>query len=217
MTRSRLASASLAGERALIRPHRVQDAPPAFALLHGQQDILRWLVWDGPRSVEELGEYYRHWRFDAGGGCDFRLAIEERAGGRLAGSMALRLHGAEGEADIGYWVGLPFQGAGLGGEALRLVAHLAFAHLGVRTLLAWVFVGNLASRRVLERCGFTLLRTVPGRARKGGELVDEWHFALTRGDWRRTQSGFRPLQQDLRYEPEAPDPFDSPAPFDGGG
>jgi len=212
----RLARLLLEGERARLRPHRSDDDGPAYALLAGRQEILRWLVWDGPRAVEELREYYGHWRFDAGGGSDFRLAIEERASGELAGSISVRFGGHAGTGDVGYWVGMPFQGRGLGGEALELVAHLAFRHLAADALVAWVFVGNAGSRRVLERTGFTLARSVPGRVLKQGRRVDEWHFVLLREEWRRLRSDFRPAREEIEWE-EAPDPLDSPArPFPAG-
>jgi len=181
----RLADLELAGERVRLRPHRSSDASEAFALLAGRDEILRWLVWDGPASAAELEQYYARWLLEGEGGPELRLAIEECASGALAGSLALRFTGHAGQGDVGYWIGLPFQGRGAGREALALAARLAFRHLAAHTLYAWVFVGNQASRRVLEHNGFTLSRTVPGRILKRGRRVDEWHFVLLASEWRR--------------------------------
>jgi RimJ/RimL family protein N-acetyltransferase len=208
MTR-RLAALDLIGERVRLRPHRSEDAAAAFALIAGRDEILRWLVWDGPSSPAELGEYYGRWAIDSDGGPDLRLAIEERASGALAGSLSVRFAGHPGQGDIGYWVGLPFQGRGLGREALELCAHLAFAHLAGSSLSAWVFVGNAPSRRVLERTGFTLARTVPGRILKRGVRVDEWHFVLLASEWRRLRSDFRPVREELGWSEDAPDALES--------
>jgi len=194
----RIASVDLAGTRARLRLHRAEDAAAAFLLLDGQEEILRWLLWDGPSSPLELAEHYRHGNaFD--GSPDLRLAIEERASGALAGSLSLRFGGHPGLGDVGYWIGLPFQGRGLGREALALTAWLAFRHLAAETLEAWVFVGNQASRRVLERAGFTLGRTVPGRVTKRGRRIDEWQFVLSRSDWRRLCAGFRPEEERVEW------------------
>ena len=213
----RLARLRLAGERARLRPHEAGDAEPAFALLHRQEEILRWLVWDGPSSPEELRDYYSRWCLDTESGCDYRLAIEELAGGTLAGSISVRFAGHPRQGDIGYWVGLGFQRRGLGSEALALVAHLAFAHLDADSLYAWVFVGNLASRRVLERAGFSLVRSVPGRIVKRGQRVDEWHFVLLRSEWQRLRAGFRPLEEEVAWEEDSgADALEAPArPFPG--
>ena len=218
MPARRLAHVRLAGEHAHIRAHMPADGAPAFALLERREEILRWLVWDGPSSVSELCEHYAHWCFESGADCDYRLAIEERASGALAGSISIRFGGHPGQGDVGYWVGLPFQGRGLGGEALELAAYLAFEHLAAQSLYAWVFVENLASRRILERAGFTLVRTVPGRIVKRGAPVDEWHFVLRANEWRRVRRDFRPQVVELEWEdgPRA-DPLESPArPFPSG-
>jgi RimJ/RimL family protein N-acetyltransferase len=199
MTSRQLARLHLEGEHVLLRPHRAEDDRAAFALLAGRAEILRWLLWSGPTSVDELREHYRTWQVHDTGRQELRLAIVERAGGLVAGSMALRsglaseLPGQDGAttADIGYWIGTPFQGRGLGRESIGLLAHLAFRHLGTHALHAWVFVGNLPSRRVLEHNGFTLVRTVPRGTIKDGRAIDEWQFVLLERDWRRLRREFR--------------------------
>lgn len=217
MTR-RLAAVDLVGERARLRGHRREDALSAYALLAGRDEILRWLVWDGPTTPSELAEYYQRWAIEGDGGTDLRLAIEERTTGALAGSLSLRFAGHPGQGDVGYWVGLAFQRRGLGREALDLAAHLAFRHLAANSLYAWVFVGNAASRRVLERTGFALVRTVPGRILKRGARVDEWHFVLLASEWRRLRSDFRPEREDVSWaDDSALDALDSPPrPFPSG-
>lgn len=207
MPRRRLTALELSGERARLRRHRPEDAPAAFALLAGQEAILRWLLWDGPESEEELASYYGGTRARELDGDSLHLALEERATGALAGSFSLRFSGQPGQGDVGYWVGLPFQGRGLGREALDLVAHLAFRHLKANALSASVFVGNTVSRHLLERCGFTLVRTAPGRSKKGGERIEEWHFVLLAREWRRLRAGFAPLGETVTWE-EVPDATD---------
>jgi ribosomal-protein-alanine N-acetyltransferase len=124
-----LAHVLLEGERARLRPHAAADAAPAFALLAGQEEILRWLVWNGPRSEADLREHYEHWRIQSDEGNDYRLAIEDARTGALAGSIGVRFLGHPGTGDVGYWIGLPHQDRGIGGEALALLSHLAFRRL----------------------------------------------------------------------------------------
>jgi RimJ/RimL family protein N-acetyltransferase len=208
----------LCGPRVRLRPHRTEDALAAYALLAGRDEILRWLVWDGPSGPAELANYYRNWCVTSADGPDLRLAVEERASGTLVGSLSLRFAGHPGQGDIGYWIGLSFQRRGLGRESLALAAALAFRHFGAHTLSAWVFVGNLASRRILEQNGFTLVRTVPGRIFKRGERVDEWHFVLLLSEWRRLCPEPRLEVESLAWQDEPwPDALDSPAgPFPSG-
>jgi ribosomal-protein-serine acetyltransferase len=207
MTERRLVKACLAGERAGLRPHVPGDAPEAFAMLADNEPILRWLVWAGPGSVEELASYYRGWRGgDGGPGSHYRFAIEELSSGRLAGSISIALALAGGTGDVGYWVGTEFQGRGLGREALLLTTHLAFRHLGAAALEARVFTGNGASRRILERCGFTLERTVLARRRPAEAPIDQWRFVLLASEWRRLVAVPALSREEIEWEP-LPDPL----------
>ena len=202
MPRRRIAAVDLCSAHARLRLHGPEDAAAAFELLEGQDEILRWLLWEGPSTPVELAHHYRLGNpFD--GRPELRLAIEERSSGVLAGSFSLRFGIQEGRGDVGYWVGVPFQGRGLGREALALAACLAFRHLELRMLEAWVFVGNVASRRILEHAGYTLERTVNARVAKRGKRLDQWHFVLTLAEWRRLCAGFSPEREDVRWTEEA--------------
>ena len=61
---------------------------------------------------------------------------------------------ADDERNIGYWIGREFWGRGVATAALR-----AFLELETdRPLTAYVAAHNLGSRRVLEKCGFAVVR-----------------------------------------------------------
>ena len=63
------------------------------------------------------------------------------------------------EAEIGYWIGVPFWGRGLIPEAAREIIRRAFADLHLETLWCGYFDGNEKSRRVQEKCGFVYHHT----------------------------------------------------------
>lgn len=60
----------------------------------------------------------------------------------------------EDEAEIGYWIGVPFWGQGLIPEALRELMRYAFDDLGMKQLWCGYFDGNEKSKKVQEKCGF---------------------------------------------------------------
>ncbi|WP_174590124.1 GNAT family N-acetyltransferase [Methanocella conradii] len=59
-----------------------------------------------------------------------------------------------GEAMIGYSVIEPYRRRGYGSEAVRALIDWAFAHPGVRRIVAETHANNKASIRLLEKCGF---------------------------------------------------------------
>ncbi len=63
------------------------------------------------------------------------------------------------EAEIGYWIGVPFWGRGYIPEATREVMRHALDDLGIEELWCGWFDGNEKSRRVGEKCGFRWVRT----------------------------------------------------------
>lgn len=69
---------------------------------------------------------------------------------------------AQGEAEIGYWIGVPHQGNGYITEAVNALADHCFNDLGLSALWISYADGNERSRRVAEKCGFTYQHTRHG-------------------------------------------------------
>lgn len=194
-----LESAVLVGEQVSLRPHEPGDAERAFELLHRREPVLRWLVWDGPASSGELEAYYRDWRVCEDEACDYHLAIVRNEDHALVGSLGLRFLGHPETGDLGYWLGEPHWGRGYASEAVRLASRLAFRHVGARTLSSWVFVGNHASRRVLEKNGFRLVRTARRSLR--GAVQSEWVLVLLAWEWEQADGSWIPEERVHLAEP----------------
>ena len=196
--RTSITSAVLTGEKVRIRPLESTDAEAAFALVHDRRPILRWLHWDGPNDPEELRAYYESWIHPGELGDDYHLAIVDRSTDELAGTIGLRFSGHAGTGDIGYWLGERFWGRGFATEAVGLIRHLAFSHLDAEALCAWVFLGNEASRVVLERNGFSFVRSVRGRSSTEGKGAEEWYFTILRSEWTRRRDSWSPMAEQVQ-------------------
>jgi RimJ/RimL family protein N-acetyltransferase len=59
-----------------------------------------------------------------------------------------------GKREVGYWIGKEYWGKGIATKALAAFLD----HVKTRPLYAHVAKHNIGSRRVLEKCGFTVLR-----------------------------------------------------------
>jgi ribosomal-protein-alanine N-acetyltransferase len=70
----------------------------------------------------------------------------------------------DGTADVGYRVAEHVSGRGVATLGLRNLCHVASNDLGLRTLRAVASTDNVASQRVLEKCGFAAV----GPAQAGG-------------------------------------------------
>ena len=88
------------------------------------------------------------------------------------------------EAEVGYWLGVPYWGRGLMTEALRALMRRAFETLDYSALWCGWFDGNIRSQRVQEKCGFRYLRTEHDQFWPLTGVVATEHISrLSREDW----------------------------------
>ncbi|MEL6772133.1 MAG: GNAT family N-acetyltransferase [Bacteroidota bacterium] len=89
----------------------------------------------------------------------------------------------DGEAELGYWVGVPHWGHGYASRAARLVVTYAFEQLGLGRVEAHVLEGNPASGRVLEKLGFAEFRRDAAPCGCGDEGDQAIFYALNADAW----------------------------------
>ncbi|WP_027483650.1 GNAT family N-acetyltransferase [Deinococcus pimensis] len=103
----------------------------------------------------------------------------------LVGGVELAFDDVHGWAELGFWLGVPYQRLGYASEAAACALTYAFeADVALRRVQAAVFVENTSSRALLERLGFRcegVLRALgrPGPHR-GGDMA---MYAMTREDF----------------------------------
>ncbi|MFH1865493.1 MAG: GNAT family N-acetyltransferase [Candidatus Eisenbacteria bacterium] len=88
--------------------------------------------------------------------------------GRVAGSVLS--YEESGEPEVSYWIGRAYWGQGVATRALADFLEHANA---TRPIYARVAKDNVASTRVLEKCGFTTIDDVMGFANARGEEIAE--------------------------------------------
>jgi RimJ/RimL family protein N-acetyltransferase len=79
-----------------------------------------------------------------------------------------------GEPEVSYWIGKKYWGKGLATEALSKF----LGHVRTRPLFARAAKDNIASIRVLEKCGFTISGEDRGFSNARGEEVEEFNLIL---------------------------------------
>jgi RimJ/RimL family protein N-acetyltransferase len=90
-------------------------------------------------------------------------------GGQVAGSISTFVAPWSGELEVTYWIGREFWGKGIATKALAAL----LSAVKTRPLYARAARDNIASLRVLEKCGFTIAGYDRGFANARGEEVEE--------------------------------------------
>lgn len=172
--------------------------------LHGPTLTLRYATPDDARALLELGSDREVTRFFSWGpyvrleepvayvvglearrerGEQLDLLIVHRDDGPIGVVGLAELSRRDRRAVVGTWLGRRWWGSGANREVKALVAHLAFAHLGLERLGAYADVENGRSQAALERLGFVregLLR----RWHRHGEAAHDVHvYGLLREEW----------------------------------
>jgi len=93
--------------------------------------------------------------------------------GQVAGTVSS--YEDEGNPEVTYWLGKEYWGRGIATWALQeFLAH----HNQRRPIYARVAKDNLRSRRVLEKCGFTVIDEAKGFANARGQEIEELLLTL---------------------------------------
>ena len=116
----------------------------------------------------------------------YAFGVFSKAGDELVGRVALSnvARGAWQNATLGYYIAQEHTGKGYATDAVRLALDFGFGPAGLHRVQAAVLPRNAASRRVLEKAGFSR----EGRSTKYLQINGVWEdhemFAITAEDWR---------------------------------
>jgi [ribosomal protein S5]-alanine N-acetyltransferase len=182
------ATPTLETRRLTLRPIELRDAP-AVQRRFPQWEIVRHLnahvPW--PYPDDQALNFLRMTLEEMARGEIFKWAITLREDpAELIGSIDLWLR--EGERDNrGFWLDPEFWGQGLMTEAAERVTEYAFLELGWPQLWLTNSQANVASHRIKEKQGATLIDLTPNDYVSGPGVRETW--LLTREAWLARRGG----------------------------
>ena len=174
----------LVTDRLMLRPPAPGDAA-ALRPLAGAWDVARQTTGvPYPLSQKDVAAWMERAARRRHAGHGLALVIAARGDGAPMGAMELTWHESWPEAEIGYWIGQPFQDDGHATEAGRAMLDLAFEDIGVERVFAAARPDNPASLRVLDHLGLRPDgRIVRDEAPAGGQASAHDRRSLDRAGW----------------------------------
>jgi [ribosomal protein S5]-alanine N-acetyltransferase len=102
--------------------------------------------------------------------------------GILAGSITLHNYHGKGshKDEIGYWIGKEHRNKGLMTDTIKAFSNLVFEYYGIIRLEATIFDYNIASQKVVEKCGFNYEGTLKKAYFKDSKYIDGKLYALVK-------------------------------------
>ncbi|MBS2534333.1 GNAT family N-acetyltransferase [Catenulispora sp. NF23] len=176
--------------RLLLRPWREAEIPDVFRICQ-DPEVQRWTTVPTPYRMKDAEWFVRDHTprgFHTGDEATFGVFVQGT--GETAGAIGLgaitRSTAACGvrTAELGYWANPETRGRGYITEGVREVVRWGFevARLGRITWQA--FDGNVPSRRVIEKVGFTIIGRQRGSHEHRGVVRDMWLADILPGELR---------------------------------
>ena len=158
------------GPGLLLRRHLESDLAGLVEMCQ-DTEMRRWTTIPVPYGPREAEGFLAQVREGWSRGAVAALAID--LGGRFAGNIDLRLE--EGSwAEVGYATAPWARGRGAMTRGLEAALEWGFTVLGLEGVHWRAHVGNEASRRVAEKCGFRMEGSARGLVLQRGRRFDGW-------------------------------------------
>jgi RimJ/RimL family protein N-acetyltransferase len=174
--------------RLVLREFSGDDVDNLFDL-NSDPEVMRYITGGRPTPREEIRDKIIPFhlaiydRFDRLG----TWAAESAATGEFLGWFHFRAGPGTDIAniDLGYRLRRSAWHKGYATEGSRALISAGFTDLGVQRVFAHTMTVNTASRRVMEKCGLSLVRTTPY---EGADIIEgaeygEVEYALTKPEW----------------------------------
>ena len=176
-------------DRLILRAWRESDAEDLYR--YAKDPLIGPIAgWTPHKSVEDSLEIIRTVFSEPE-----TYAIILKDTGECVGSAGIMSPGkgsapmGDNEAEIGYWIGVPYWGQGLVPEAVRRLLKRCFEELGCQAVWCGCYEGNNKSRRVMEKCGFTYHHTERDKTSPLGDLRTEIFTRMDLGQYKKLYGG----------------------------
>ena len=145
--------------RLMLRPLGPTDAE-VLQRINQTDGVLRYFPTQTPPPLEKVKRFItsqeEHWDKHSYG----NRGIVPEGDEQIIGWVGLQFLPELNETEVGYLLDAPYWGKGYATEAARASLYYAFEQCALNYIIALVHPDNIASRRVIEKCGMTFEETI---------------------------------------------------------
>lgn len=172
-------------ERCILRRIVPDDYEVMYENWAKYEEVCRYFPFDPVTDIEAYKEKVYRWVTNYESDTYFHWVIEWKENGELIGTINLgNVDEACFMSETAYMLSPEYWGKGIMTEVLRAVLGYAFHVVGLNRVQADVFDGNIASERVLAKCGMQLEGIARQKYYKNGRFIDAAQYAVLRSDFR---------------------------------
>lgn len=170
-------------ERLILRRFTIDDANDVFKNYASSDEVTRYITWETHSSISVTNDYLRGLIESYKDSKTFNWAIELKSNHKVIGQIgASNLDENASKIRVGYCIGEKWWNCGIVTEALLEVIKFLFEEVGVNRIEAYHNAKNLASGKVMQKCGMRLEGILRQSYKYKDGISDECIYGILRDD-----------------------------------
>jgi len=181
----KLGTRMLETDRLILRKIQSNDYLMMFNNWACLEECSEFFPWSAVKDIDIYKERVASWVANYDNELYFNWIIQSKNSKEIIG--IINLHNVDEDnliAETSYILCPRYWGNGIMTEALNRVLRFAFDEVLLNRVQADVFSGNVASEKVLLKCGMQKEGVARERYHKGGVYIDAIQYAILQRDWR---------------------------------
>ena len=168
--------------RLVLRPFTLKDDKAMFNNWANDDRVTRYVTWHTHKRIEYTQALIREWVRLYKNKNRYLWAIEFFS--KVIGSVGVEaIDEANESAELGYCLSADYWNRGIVTEALTAVIQFLFNEVGFHRLSAYYMVDNIASGRVMEKCGMKYEGTHREKIKlKNGKFTDVSFYSILKDE-----------------------------------
>lgn len=176
-------TAKLETERLILRKFEITDAKDVFENYASSDEVTRYTTWETHSNTGVTTEYLQNLIESYKDGKTFNWAIELKSNHKVIGQIgASNLDENASKIRVGYCIGEKWWNCGIVTEALLEVIKFLFEEVGVNRIEAYHNAQNIASGKVMKKCGMQLEGVLRQAYKYKNGISDECIYGILKSD-----------------------------------
>lgn len=173
-----LGTQNLKTERLVLRRFEMSDAKELLDGYINQSEFLYYAN-KQPMSIEDIEGYLLHTTQKYSEGDYFNWVITQKEDGKIVGAINLK-PSSDDSLLFSYAIDNRYTGRGYMTEALAVVRDYALEKLKVSAFVGGCVTKNIASKKVMEKCGLKYQKTIKNHKELADGLQDMDYYSLSK-------------------------------------
>jgi ribosomal-protein-alanine N-acetyltransferase len=171
--------------RLILRKFDFDDVEDMFYNWASDKDVTLSLSWQAHSNIEMTKKVLNRWIKCYDNLESYKWAIETKDNNTLIGNISLiNVDNRLEKCEIGYCISKPYWNRGIVTEAFKRVISFAFDEISFNRIGGRHQVGNVASGRVMEKCGLKYEGCLREISKNNvGEFVDCKYYSILKKDY----------------------------------